>query len=447
MRWQSSCLSALILTMASALKMSSSALSKSQVMRVVSEHASAKDLSKRVSDRESGRGDPHRSSTLRLFDEKDTYEPRVTFYRDSAAWCPYCQKTWMLLEEKRIPYRVELINMRSYGDKPTSFTNRVRGGLLPAVELDGQMYTESLDIMVMLAREFADSGKNLLFDLERTNELLRFERQLFSSWCGFLFRGGMGTQFKKDLKTVEGVIQGPFFLGDLSLVDLQYASHLERMCASAAYWKGYDIRAQHPKIDQWFRALEELPSFQASRSDYYTHVMNIPPQYGQPSFSDQKFKKSIGDPESWRYPLDEEDPLQPNWHSVAPPKFEAAFQLVQNLEAVAGFASRPVASKAVVGKWARNRPDRAQLADPYSPPADEKDDVEMALLWASGVLLDQVEIDDCEFSREWSKERKLRLAECCRYLRDRVGVPRDMTYPAARHLRATLNALIDKLVS
>jgi hypothetical protein len=30
----------------------------------------------------------------------------------------------MLLEEKRIPYRVEKINMRSYGDKPQSFLRK-----------------------------------------------------------------------------------------------------------------------------------------------------------------------------------------------------------------------------------------------------------------------------------------------------------------------------------
>ena len=33
------------------------------------------------------------------------------------------------------------------------------------------------------------------------------------------------------------------------------------------------------------------------------------------------------------------------------------------------------------------------------------------------------------------------------YLRDRVGVPRDMRYPAARQLRAHLNWLIDSLTA
>eukprot|EP00951_Prasinocladus_malaysianus_P050605 scaffold682154_cov99-Prasinocladus_malaysianus.AAC.1 len=41
---------------------------------------------------------------------------KVTLYRDTAAWCPYCQKVWMMFEEKQIPYRIVKINMRSYGD-------------------------------------------------------------------------------------------------------------------------------------------------------------------------------------------------------------------------------------------------------------------------------------------------------------------------------------------
>lgn len=42
-----------------------------------------------------------------------------------AGWCPYCQKVWLQLEEKRIPYVIEKINMRCYGDKPASFLAKV----------------------------------------------------------------------------------------------------------------------------------------------------------------------------------------------------------------------------------------------------------------------------------------------------------------------------------
>ena len=48
--------------------------------------------------------------------------------RDHAAWCPYCQKVWIQLEEKQIPYVIEKINMRCYGDKPADYVAKVRAG-------------------------------------------------------------------------------------------------------------------------------------------------------------------------------------------------------------------------------------------------------------------------------------------------------------------------------
>ena len=62
--------------------------------------------------------------------------------RDHAAWCPYCEKIWMQLEEKRIPYKIDKINMRCYGEKKASFTAKVPSGMLPVLEIDGKLMTE-----------------------------------------------------------------------------------------------------------------------------------------------------------------------------------------------------------------------------------------------------------------------------------------------------------------
>ena len=59
-----------------------------------------------------GLGPAHTDAKLRLFDAKSEDEVRVTLFRDTAAWCPYCQKVWLALEAKQIPYKVEKINMR-----------------------------------------------------------------------------------------------------------------------------------------------------------------------------------------------------------------------------------------------------------------------------------------------------------------------------------------------
>jgi glutathione S-transferase len=55
-----------------------------------------------------------------------------------------------MLEEKRIPYRMKKVNMRCYGDKPPDFLAKVPSGLLPVIELDGRIVTESADIMMLL---------------------------------------------------------------------------------------------------------------------------------------------------------------------------------------------------------------------------------------------------------------------------------------------------------
>ena len=99
--------------------------------------------------------------------------------------------------------------MRSYGDKPQAFLEKIPSGLLPVVEIDGQLITESLVIMQILEREFP--GRTTLPEdkFEAANVLLRLERQLFSDWCGFVFRpsmpGPLGARagFEKTLDKVD----------------------------------------------------------------------------------------------------------------------------------------------------------------------------------------------------------------------------------------------------
>ena len=45
----------------------------------------------------------------------------------------------MQLEEKRIPYTIDKINMRCYGEKKASFTAKVPSGMLPVLEIDGKV--------------------------------------------------------------------------------------------------------------------------------------------------------------------------------------------------------------------------------------------------------------------------------------------------------------------
>ena len=176
---------------------------------------------------------------IRLFDESNKEEDiSVTFYRDSASWCPYCQKIWMALEAKQIPYKVEKINMRCYGDKPASFLKIQPGGQIPVAIINGRVYGQSNDILQALealpqSKRSLTPPSNLKSQAE---QLYRLERQLFSAWMGWLTRGYGKQSLIDTLKNVDSVLQdadGPFFLGkEFTLVDVQFAPFLERTVAS-----------------------------------------------------------------------------------------------------------------------------------------------------------------------------------------------------------------------
>ncbi len=364
-----------------------------------------------------------------------------------------------MLEEKQIPYRVEKINMRSYGDKPQAFLEKIPSGLLPVVEIDGQLITESLVIMQILEREFPERTTLPEDKFEAANVLLRLERQLFSDWCGFVFRpsmpGPLGARagFEKTLDKVDealGETPGPWFLGgdDPSIVDFQYVSHVERMNASVLYWKGLQLRGTErwSNIEKWLLAFEARPSYQATKSDYYTHVMDIPPQYG-PGVPDRNSSVDeavaiIGGEKSWRLPVnltaDGFEPLPESMNrGVEDARHEAAHKLITNYENIVKFACRGM------GEPGRKQ-FGAPLADPYAVPNfNYETRVDECLRRVAQALIEGT-AQPGESSVSPSKDAKS-VGKCLSYLRDRVGVPRDMSYPAAMQLRAHLNWCIDSL--
>ena len=92
---------------------------------------------------ELGRGDSNHRADLRLFDAPENFIPEVILYRDTAGWCPYCEKVWFYLEEKRIPYKVIKVPMRCYGEKPRSFLSINPSGGIPVANIRGSIITES----------------------------------------------------------------------------------------------------------------------------------------------------------------------------------------------------------------------------------------------------------------------------------------------------------------
>lgn len=347
-------------------------------------------------------GQTNAQSRLRLFGRSES-EVRVTLYRDNHAWCPYCQKVWLWLEEKQIPYRVEKITMFCYGEKESWYKRKVRSGMLPAIELDGRIITESDDILISLEQVYGVLGLGMKDPT--VLPLRRLERLLFRAWCAWLCYPASSArqelenraQFKEVVIEVEnalGVSPSPYFLSEFGTVDVIFTPYLERMNASLYYYKGYSLRRENPRLSDWFAAMESRPTYRGTQSDFHTHVHDLPPQMGgcwsngEPQMQINQARVDYG---PWNGLPDA------TYSEPETSRAEALYRVIKH---------------------------RANIIR-VNPANDALIDVALRCALTS-LITDQPCVPP------------LGSDKALRYLRDRINVPRDMSIYAARRLRESL---------
>lgn len=347
-------------------------------------------------------GPTNAQSRLRLFDQSED-DVRVTLYRDNHAWCPYCQKVWLWLEEKQIPYRVDKVTMFCYGQKEAWYKRIVPSGMLPALSIDDRVVTESDDILLVLEDTFGplESGMR---DAE-VLPLRRLERLLFRAWCSWLCQpsGWFGQEKKNKEQFIQVVAEveaalsetpGPYFLSNFSTADIVFTPYVERMNASLYYYKGYSLREENPRLSDWFDAMETRETYRGTQSDFHTHVHDLPPQMGgcyENNEAQTKLNQRRVDHGPW-FGLPDVTYLEPNTA-----KAEALARVIKHR---ANIVRVNPADDSLFDQALRCALTRMMTGEVCQPPA------------ASDAAL--------------------------RYLRDRINVPRDMSIYAAKHLRTAL---------
>ncbi|MBL6797982.1 MAG: glutathione S-transferase [Synechococcus sp. BS307-5m-G39] len=357
-------------------------------------------------------GPTNAQASLRLFGHSEA-DVQVTLFRDHHAWCPYCQKVWLWLELRRVPYRIRKVTMRCYGPKEPWFTALVPSGMLPALELDGWLITESDRILEALERAFGPVGAGM--NDRRVRRLRELERLLFRAWCVWLCTPGLREeqerrardQFQRVASQMEEAIAvggGPWLDPDNpsgatpGTADLVFIPYVERMNASLAYFKGFALREAHGGIDRWLSALEQLETYRGTQSDVHTHAHDLPPQMGgcwsDGSAQQQRMAAAVDQGEGL-------GALECHW---TPSEAEVTPQ-ARALERVLRHRST-LLERSPLGQ-AFDQPLRAALT---------------TLIGAGPVL------------------PAAGSAAALRYLRDRISVPRDMPLHSARLLRQALES-------
>lgn len=344
-------------------------------------------------------------------------------------------------------------------------------GQIPVAEIDGRVFGQSNDILFQLEQAFP-KHKSLQppgGTEKRAQELLRLERTIFSAWLSWLTSSPRNKQqFVETLQRVEDALKnspGSFFMGDdISIVDIQFAPFLERMAASMLYFKGFEIRVSrgqssaYPNINAWFDAMERLDSYRLTKSDYYTHCWDLPPQLGGciEETAGERFRKAINGERSldnsqgsWEIPLQSDNGgVEPDWEWASKNcNLEATERISANHEAIVKFAARGAGQKALSMF-------SAPLADPTATPSTAVQIsvdtvlrvVALSMIESETALMPVLEDVVRTIHSNGGQDFSSGVVDSLTYLRDRIGVPRDMKLPAARVLRAHLNWAIGRLL-
>jgi glutathione S-transferase len=363
-------------------------------------------------------------SRLRLFGQTAA-DVRVTFYRDVHAWCPYCQKVWIFLEANKIPYRVEKVTMNFYGEKQQWFLDKVPSGKVPAVEIHGnpgqkfpwltangqdQIVTESDEIISVLEKTFQPlSSTTSIHDIDTLRDL---ERKLFRAWCNWLCKPSEGCYdksaisadertFRAELSTVAGLLgstPGCFFLEEFSVADIIFAPFLERMLASLYFFKGFDMKKEHASIARWFKAMEGRDAYVGTMSDFHTLVNVLPPSMGGCIEEGGEKQKSCS-------------------------KAVRLFAYGELPEC--SLPEPPTSVAEAVNRMIRHK-DSMVARDPL---CDDKSAFDIAIRCALTTMITGKAV-----------KPPAGTGAPLRHIRDRVSVPRDMSFWAARRVRAALEA-------
>ena len=226
----------------------------------------------------------------------------VLLYRDTNSWCPFCERVWIALLEKGIPYESVGVDLRN---KPEWYKEMIPTALVPSVRLfpSDELIYESKDILLKLEDTFSDVNKyqmllpqdetmrsralEIIESAEEDTSVVRLGYKVLLARRTSDREGErkendqdegpseeeIRSSFEGALKAFDNLLLehgGPFIMGNsITICDIMLIPGLTRLAANLRTFADMEIRFndQYVQVGKWFEAVDSLPSQQFVRTD------------------------------------------------------------------------------------------------------------------------------------------------------------------------------------
>ena len=238
-----------------------------------------------------------------LMPHGDVAAESVVFYRDTNAWCPFCERVYLYLLESGVEHEQTFVDI-SPGNKPDWYKEVIPTGQTPSLSLGGTPVWESNDIIEALEAALHSgglTGKSLLPSSGPARERVLAELKSLDDpatgikigSAGYVYMRGasfgekppedganlpaLRETFFDALRALEERLTstaGPYFEEDFGVLDIALWPSLERQAAGLPAFRSFDLRGstEFPAVAAWLAAMDSRPAVRVVASDDGTLV-------------------------------------------------------------------------------------------------------------------------------------------------------------------------------
>ncbi|XP_058771060.1 glutathione S-transferase L3-like [Vicia villosa] len=186
--------------------------------------------------------------------------------------CPFAQRVWVTRNYKGLQDKIELVAI-DLQNRPAWYKEKVYPeNKVPSLEHNGKVLGESLDLVKYVDANFEGTplSPNDPAKKEFAEQLLShsdtFVQELFGS-----FKGDTVQKTSSAVDYLENALgrfdDGPFLLGQFSLVDIVYIPFVERFQVFLAELFKYNITEGRPKLATWIEELNKIDAYTQTKVD------------------------------------------------------------------------------------------------------------------------------------------------------------------------------------